>query len=302
MGRIRLIATAALVASLLVIFYGRAEANPEVTAKGPIVSRDYGYTLGDFTDIRYLIDVPVGTELDLARLPGAGMRVGAFIIRNSSVQSRSTETGDTIVTITFAAQNFSVLCEPTYVSFGPLEVFWRPRGANDWQVLRLEPAKILIAPVSLCTELPDISKAPHNLMIFSRAGIGWLLAVFGFVTLGFALFGILGVELVKSHRRLASSVLWRARQVLGRADLSEREAIAVLRKVLHHFGVTATDTAEDVRDKFSRMPFWAEYAQNAADLFEETNRVLFDGAESAPDLRPRIRNFIETLERKEVGT
>jgi hypothetical protein len=271
-----------------------------VWTKDPTSGRSYAYTLGDIAEFELTFEFKKDVEFDLTSLPAVGAKVGEFLVR-SRIDSETLDksTGTRTVTVSYRVQNYAVRCEPAYITFGPFEVRWREVGTAEWQRLEVPGEKILVSPVSLCTELPDMNMAPNDMMSIPASPLGWILVTLGLLMIVGAL-AVVGLGFRDWYRRMETSPLWRAMRVLSRPDVTVVDALSLFRTCLREkFGIAGSDTAEDVRAKLSAIPYWREYAEVAAGLWEETTAVLYD--EAVPDgaLVERIRSFVETMLRRE---
>jgi len=266
----------------------------------PIVPRPYGYWIGDLTELSYVMEFKPGVETDFSWLPGIGAKVGEYIVRSRTLYEERLASGSRKVIIKFTVQNYAVLCKQQYVPFGPFEVLWRTNAGEEWKRLAVPAAKILISPISLCDETPDVKMAPKDMMVFSRANSAGIMLGAGILAIIAAL--VIGVRgLREMYARYETSPLWKARKILAGENIGLMDAIGAYRSALREkFGVSGADDKEAVRDRFRELPFWLPYAEEAALLWEETTEVLYE--ERVPDEKfvERIRSFINKLSRREV--
>lgn len=268
----------------------------------PVVPRPYGYFLGDLTDVIFSIEVSPEVELDLARVPVEGVRVGAFIVREASTHIENLDKGWRKIVFRFRVQNFVVLCEQNYVPFPPPEIFWRLKGKEKWELIPIEPAAILISPISRCDELPNSGEISLSPLAISRVRVTLVLfgAGSGLLLAGFLLYGISRTLGFNEKRR--TSPLYKARMSLRKRSVAPEVAVGALRRAIQFkFGISGTATGDEVLRVLSssRWTRYALHAQEVADLWEEGVGVLFAGELSSETLVIRIRNVIHKLERRE---
>jgi hypothetical protein len=278
----------------------REKERPPALVSATEIPRPYGYWIGDFTELSWRLEFQPGVQVNLSPLPLPGAKVGMFVVRDRKVNERILPSGIKEVRVHYTIQNFAVLCKQSYVDFGPLEVFWRKNQEGKWRQLLLPAAKILISPISLCSELPDEKLMPKEMMEFSRLTLNWVLVGLGAVFMAGALL-VFATGLREMYRRYETSPLWKARQILSRSDIEIMEAIGAFRTALREkFGISGADSKEEVRAKFSALPFWSSCAQEAASLWEETTAILYEGKTAQKEVIGRIRSFINKLSRMEV--
>jgi hypothetical protein len=288
---------------------GRQKIDPQlqirkvyVWVSSPFVERSYGYWVGDLAEVVWKIGIrPEVKEIDLLRLPGIGARLGSFVIRERVIEDVAVNDARR-VTIRYVVQNFAVLCEHGYVEFGPLEVLWRKRADAEWKRTKLQAAKILVSPISLCEEVPDVKMAPREMIPFSRLGLASIVTAAG-ATIILAALVILGLAILAGLNRIQSSPLYRARRNLNRRGITPQEAVKEFRQAIRlKFDISGSDSGEDVREKISayRSGHYVKFADQAAHLWEATLQFLYEEHQEAASLIESIRTFITNISRREA--
>ncbi len=271
----------------------------------PIMDRNYGYWLGDKTEFVYLIKISPGFEVDLSMLPGVGEKVGKFVVRSKHVISEDKPGNRQIIVIRYIVQNFAVLCQQEYITFGPLEIFWKKSQESGWKRYMLSPAKILVSPISLCREFPDPKMIPKNLMSFSYTLLAEIIIAAG-VLLIFAAFVIFGRAFLLEIRRMEDSVLYRALDTLKSENISLLAAIKEFRNAIRvKFGVTGSDDAFEVLCKIRNYKdsrgnaLYQEFASEISLIWEKTLEILYEEKE-IPELLENIKILIGKLALREA--
>jgi hypothetical protein len=273
-----------------------------VWVSSPFVERSYGYWVGDLAEVVWKIGIsPEVKDIDLLRLPGIGTRLEPFVIRERTIENVIVDDVRRI-TIRYVVQNFAVLCEHGYVEFGPLEVLWRKGADAEWKRTKLQAAKILVSPISLCEEVPDVKMAPREMIPFSRLGLASIVTAAGAAIILAAL-AILVLALLATFRRAGNSPLYRASRNLRRRGITPQEAVKEFRQAIRlKFDISGSDSGEDVREKISayHSGHYVKFADQAAYLWEATLQFLYEEYQESERLVESMRTFIANISRREA--